>query len=155
MGGPIDIRKSPYCTSSRTGRPRGITETLAFNRTGADTAAPPGTHRYGGFAESSTVRSADTAASDRDYGNGNLATAPASGNAGSGIAVAVGQGSQGLDYDSVFVLWQNGPRGGQVPEIGETFPYMLPEWLAEKVGTNYMMISPRVTSERLRAGNGD
>ena len=43
---------------------------------------------------------ADTAASDRDYGNGNLATAPASGNAGSGSAVVVGQGSQGLDYES-------------------------------------------------------
>ena len=50
--------------------------------------------------------------------NGNLAAAPASGNAGSGIAVADGSGSQILDYDSVFFLWQTRPQGGQVPGIG-------------------------------------
>ena len=82
---------------------------------------------------------------------------PASGNAGSGIAVAAGSGSQGLDDDSVFCfLWQTGPRGVRGgPEWDETFPYMLPGWSAEKVGANYMMISPRVAAERLRAGNND
>ena len=92
---------------------------LAFNRNGADTAIPPSTHRDGDFAGMSTVKSAgtgaNTAAPDRHYGNGNLAVAPASGNAGSGIAP--GFDSQGLDYDSVFFLWQPGPRSGQVPGI--------------------------------------
>ena len=41
------------------------------------------------------------------------------------------------------------------PKLDETFPYMLPGWLAEKVGANRMMISPRVAVERLWAGNGD
>ena len=35
------------------------------------------------------------------------------------------------------------------------FPYMLPGWSAEKRGDHYAMISPRLTAERLRAGNGD
>ena len=47
---------------------------------------------------------ADTATSDWDYGNGNLAAAPASGNAGSGHAVVTGSRSQRLDYDGVFFL---------------------------------------------------
>ena len=42
---------------------------------------------------------------------------------------------------------------GRCPELGETFPYMLPGWSAEKVGANYM-ISPRVAAERLQSGNG-
>ena len=103
------------CTSGRTRRPRGVAETLASNRTGADTAALPGTHRNGEFAGTSTVWSpgtdADTAAPDRDYGNGNLAAAPTSGNASYSIAVAAGSGSQGLDDDSVFFVWQTGPQG--------------------------------------------
>ena len=41
------------------------------------------------------------------------------------------------------------------PEMNETFPYMLLGWSAEKVGGNYMMISPRIAVERLRAGNCD
>ena len=39
--------------------------------------------------------------------------------------------------------------------LSETFPYMLPRWSAEKVGANYMMISPRIAAEHLRVGNGD
>ena len=37
------------------------------------------------------------------------------------------------------------------PELDETFPCMLPRGLAEKVGDNFMMISPRVAAERRRA----
>ena len=44
---------------------------------------------------------------------------------------------------------------GRCPELNETFPYMLLGWSAEKVGDNYMMISPRVAAERHCAGNGD
>ena len=88
---------------------------LASNPTVADTTAPPGTYRVGDFVGTSTVWSAgteaDTAAPDRDYGNGNLATALASGNAGSGIAAATGSGSQGLDYDSVFFPVANRAMG--------------------------------------------
>ena len=95
---------------------------LASNRSGADTATPAGSHRDGDLAGTSTVNStdtgADTAAPDSHYGNGNLAAALASGNADSGITAAPGSGSQGLDYDSMFFLWQTGPLGGQVPGIG-------------------------------------
>ena len=38
-----------------------------------------------------------------------------------------------------------------VPKLVETFP----GWSAEKFGASYMMISPHVAVERLRAGNGD
>ena len=86
----------------------------------------PDAHRDRDFAGTPTAWSAgtdaDTDAPDWDYQNGNLAAAPASGNAGSGHAVATESGSQGLDYDSVFFLWQTGPRGGQVPGIGLNIP---------------------------------
>ena len=67
-----------------------------------------GTHRYRNFAGVPAVGSAgtdaDTATSDWDYGNGNLAATPASGNAGSGLATTTGSRSQRLDYDGVFFL---------------------------------------------------
>ena len=97
---------------------------LTSNRTGADTATPADTHRYRTFVGAPTVRTAstdaDTATSDWDYRNGNLAAALASRNAGSNLAVTTGSssGSQRLDYDGVFVLWQTWPRGGQVAGIG-------------------------------------
>ena len=110
-----------------------------------------------GLLQTSTVWStgtdADTATPDWDYGNGNPAAAPASGNTSSGVAAT--SGSQGLDYDSVFSCGKPGHGVGRCPELDETFPYMLPAWSAEKVGVNYMMVSPRVTAERLRAENGD
>ena len=94
---------------------------LASNRTGADTpappsadtAAPPGAHRDGDLAGTSTLKAPALAPTQppRHYGNGNLAAAPASGNADSGIAAGPGSGSQGLDYDSVFFLWQNRTTG--------------------------------------------
>ena len=74
------------------------------------------------FARAPAVRKvgpdADTTTSDLDYGNGKPAAAPAPGNAGSSLAVATGSSSQRLDYDSVFIVWKSGPRGGQVPGIG-------------------------------------
>ena len=54
-----------------------------------------------------------------------------------------------------FSCGKPGHGVGRCPELDETFPYMLPGWSAEKVGANYMMISPRVAADRLRAGNGD
>ena len=79
----------------------------------------PMPHGYRDFAGVPAVRKvADTATSDWDYRNGNPAAAPAPGNAGSGLAVATGSRLQRLDYDSVFLVWQTGPCGGQVPGIG-------------------------------------
>ena len=54
-----------------------------------------------------------------------------------------------------FSCGKLGHRVGRCPELDETFPFMLWGWSAEKVGANYMMISPHVAAERLRAGNGD
>ena len=53
-----------------------------------------------------------------------------------------------------FSCGKPGHGVGRCPELDETFPYMLPGWSAEKVGANYMMISPQV-AERFRAGNDD
>ena len=94
-----------------TGRPRGVAETLTFNRTGADTAARPIPTEMEILLERllsdwSAGTDTNTAAPDRDYGNGDLAAAP-----------AVASGSQRLDYDSVFFLWQTGPWCGPVPGI--------------------------------------
>ena len=44
--------------------------------------------------------------------------------------------------------WVMGP-----PDV--TFPSLLPGWKAEKAGSGYVLISPRVVAERLRAENGD
>ena len=98
----------------------------------------PDTHGNGDFAGTPTVRSAgteaDTTASDWDDGNGNIAAAPASGNASSGLST--GSSSPGLDYDSVcfFLCGKLGHRVRRCPELNETIPYMLPGWSAEKVG---------------------
>ena len=62
------------------------------------------------------------------------------------------------DWTTIVCFVSCGKPGHGVcrcPEWDETFPYMLPGWSAEKVGANYMMISPRVAAERLRAGNDD
>ena len=99
---------------------------LTSNRTGADAAAQADAHRVREFDGMLTVRSAgpdtDTTTPDRDYRNGYLAAAPASGNTSSSLEVAPGSHSQGLDYDCVFFLWQIGPRGGPVPRFGRDIP---------------------------------
>ena len=50
---------------------------------------------------------------------------------------------------------ESGHGVGRCPELDETFPIILPGWSAEKVGGNYVMVSPRVEAERRRAENGD
>ena len=54
-----------------------------------------------------------------------------------------------------FSCGKSGHGVGRCPELNETFLYMLLGWSVEKVGSNYMMISPRVTAEHLRVENGD
>ena len=61
------------------------------------------------------------------------------------------------DWTTIVYLSCGKPGNGvgRCPELNKTFPYMLPGWLVEKVGANYMMISPCVAAKRLVAGNGD
>ena len=116
---------------------------LASKRTGADTAAPPGTHRDGNLAGTSTgITGMETLLLRLLPGM----PAPAS---------RLRPGPARRDWITVVCFSCGIPRHGvgRCPELDETFPYMLPGWSAEKVGANYMMISPCVTSERLRAGN--
>ena len=102
----------------------------------------------------STVNSAgtgaDTAAPDRHYENQKLVATPASGNADSCIAAAPASGSQGLDYDSVFFLWQTGPRGGQVLAIGLNIPVYVARMVGREGGRQ---LHDEVSAKRLRAGN--
>ena len=44
---------------------------------------------------------------------------------------------------------------GRCPQLDVTFHFMLPGWLAEKIGAHYEMISPRLAAEQLGAGNGN
>ena len=69
----------------------------------------------------------------------------------SGMPVATGSHSQGLDYESVFLLWQTGPRGGQMPQIGD-----IPVHVTGVVGgEGGRQLQDDVAAERLRAGNDD
>ena len=87
------------------------------------------------------VDTADTAAPDWDGGSGSLVAGPASGDAGYGL--------------TCFSCGKSGHGVSRCPKMNVSFPYLLPRWTAEKVGSSYVMISPRVTAERLLAENGD
>ena len=41
------------------------------------------------------------------------------------------------------------------PMLDVTFPFMLPGWKAEKTSTGYLMISPKMATDRRRAENED
>ena len=59
---------------------------------------------------------------------------------------------------ATVVCFSCGKAGHSVtrcPALNEAFPFMLPGWKAEKEGDGYAMISPRVATERRRAGNSD
>ena len=96
---------------------------LASDHTGADTTTPADAHGYSDFAGAPAVRKVEPTPPPQTGITGMetmlqrlLPAAP--GNAGSGLAVATWSRSQRLDYDSVFLVWQIGPQGGQVPGIG-------------------------------------
>ena len=42
-----------------------------------------------------------------------------------------------------FSCGKAGHGVGRCPELNETFPFMLPGWMVEKVGGGYIMISPK------------
>ena len=66
-------------------------------------------------------------------------------------------GSIRRDWDTMvcFSCGKVGHRVGRCPELNETFPFMLPGRMAEKVGGSNVMISPRVAAERRWPENGD
>ena len=64
-------------------------------------------------------------------------------------------GITGMETLVYFLGGKPGHGVGRHPELDETFLYMLLGWSAEKVGANYVMISPHVAAERRQVGNGD
>ena len=72
-----------------------------------------------------------------------------------GMASRARPGPARRDWNTIecFSCGKSGPGVSRCPEQNETFPFMLPGWTAEKVGSSYVMISPRVAAER--AENGD
>ena len=48
---------------------------------------------------------------------------------------------------STLVCGKAGHGATRCPNLDEAFPFMLPGWRAEKVGGNYVMISPQVAAE--------
>ena len=66
-------------------------------------------------------------------------------------------GSFRRDWNAVvcFSCGKAGHSATRCPTLDESFPFMQPEWTAEKTAGGYAMISPRVAVERRRAENGD
>ena len=48
-----------------------------------------------------------------------------------------------------------GKTGHSCPTLDVTFPFILPGWKAEKTSTGYLMISPKMATDRRRAENED
>ena len=71
----------------------GFAKMFTSDNAGADTAASPGSYGDGDHAGTLTLECAGTAVSDCDYGNGNPATAPASGSAAADTAAPPGYDS--------------------------------------------------------------
>ena len=60
------------------------------------------------------------------------------------------------DWNTImcFSCGKSGYRVSRCPKMNVTLSYLLSGWTAEKVGSSYVMISPWVAAERLRAENG-
>ena len=54
-----------------------------------------------------------------------------------------------------FSCGKSGHAASRCPALDESFPFMLPGWRAEKTPGGFVMISPRVATERRRTENGD
>ena len=67
-----------------------------------------------------------------------------------GHVVCLGGMQARRDWNTIvcFSCGKLGHGVSRCPELNETFPFMLPGWTAEKVGSSYMMISTRVAAER-------
>ena len=54
-----------------------------------------------------------------------------------------------------FAEQQSPRQGPRLPTLDVTFPFILPGWKAEKTSTGYLMISPKMATDRRRAENED
>ena len=54
-----------------------------------------------------------------------------------------------------FSCGKTGHSATHCPTLDVTFPFILPGWKAEKTSTGYLMISPKMASDRRRAENED
>ena len=50
---------------------------------------------------------------------------------------------------------KTGHSATRCPMLDLTFPFILPGWKAEKTSTGYLMISPKMVTDRRRAENED
>ena len=60
-----------------------------------------------------------------------------------------------LARNEVFFMWENGSWLKPLPTLDVTFPFILPGWKAEKTQTGFLMISPKMATDRRRAENDD
>ena len=95
-----------------------------------------------------------TAASLCTHGDRSHVEMPASRNTDTDAATPSGDSPQGLTEILCFSCGNYDHRVSRCPTLDIKCPHMLPVWLTEKRGDHYAMISPRLTAERLRAGNG-
>ena len=54
-----------------------------------------------------------------------------------------------------FSCGKTGHSATRCPTLDVTFPFILPGWKAEKTSTGYLMISPKMATDRRRAENAD
>ena len=54
-----------------------------------------------------------------------------------------------------FSCGKTGHSANRCPMLDVTFPFILPGWKAEKTSTGYLMISPKMATNRRRAENAD
>ena len=54
-----------------------------------------------------------------------------------------------------FSCGKTGHSVTRCPTLDVTFPFILPGWKAEKTSTGYLMISPKMATDRRRAENAD
>ena len=54
-----------------------------------------------------------------------------------------------------FSCGKTGHSANRCPNLDVTFPFMLPGWKSEKTPNGYLMISPKMAMDRLRAENED
>ena len=66
-------------------------------------------------------------------------------------------GAERRDMSAVVCFSCGGPGhvASWCPPLDDKFPFLPPGWQAEKVGGRFVMRSPRVLAERLRAKNDD
>ena len=54
-----------------------------------------------------------------------------------------------------FSCGKTGHSAVRCPTLDVTFPFILPGWKAEKTSTGYVMVSPKMATDRRRAENED